>query len=351
MSSDWPHPDPQSPIAPAPAVEPYVGSALAALAHRQGLQSGYVPPEVPNDPLADLLASSGSVPESSIFLSQPSGAADTPSSGATPQLDAVLQQPHPASYPQYAYPQPPVYPPQPYGAQPAAYVAYPQPYPPVQQPMSSYPQPSHPQPSHPQPSYPDPRFVALSHQPPFVPAAAVGYPPQSYPQPGVPVGHYPPAANTTHPLQMQQQGYAPLVEPVTVQGYSAEPPNMPRAGAPKANARPWEISDDAPRYAPPGTDEVDIDPFGLNKLPENKLYQGPKEVPSEAVYGLLFGLCSLLLFPLAFVGFVRARRGRSMIESSPNRYSGRIVALTALSLNIACPIISLLVGAYLFKLI
>ena len=150
---------------------------------------------------------------------------------------------------------------------------------------------------------------------------------------------------------MQQQGYAPLVEPVTVQGYSAEPPNMPRAGAPKANARPWEISDDAPRYAPPGTDEVDIDPFGLNKLPENKLYQGPKEVPSEAVYGLLFGLCSLLLFPLAFVGFVRARRGRSMIESSPNRYSGRIVALTALSLNIACPIISLLVGAYLFKLI
>ena len=329
MSSDWPHPDPQSPIAPAPAVEPYVGSALAALAHRQGLQSGYVPPEVPNDPLADLLASSGSVPESSIFLAQPFGALVTPSHVAAPQSDALLQQPHPASYPQYAHPQPPAYPPQPYGAQPA-YAAPPQPYPPVQQPMSSYPQPGHPQAGH-----PDPRFVALSHQPPFVPVAAAGYPHQSYPQ----------------PLQMQQQGYAPLVEPATVQGYSAEPPSMPRATAPKANARPWEISDDAPRYAPPGTDEVDIDPFGLNKLPENKLYQGPKEVPSEAVYGLLFGLCSLVLFPLAFVGFVRARRGRSMIESSPNRYSGRIVALTALSLNIACPIISLLAGAYLFKLI
>ena len=148
-------------------------------------------------------------------------------------------------------------------------------------------------------------------------------------------------------LQTQQSDRFTVRAPFT-QGYSEEPPSrVPVIEEKKA----WQVSDDAPRYAPPGTSEADLDPFGLAALPEQQTYHGPKEIPSEAVYGLLFGLCSLLLFPLAFLGFARSRRASSMIEAAPTRFKGRIVVLAGFAFNVVCPLLSVAAGTYFFRLI
>ncbi len=239
---------------------------------------------------------------------------------------------------------------------------------------------------------------------PYAPAAGYGHmPPHGAAQPyGVPAPHYTDPAQS---LQMQQYGYAPhagyamqpgypthapqpaqpapypvapqqaqaavhfaapqqvvsaatqLTERFTVQppftpGYSVQPPRALLCSADDLGAKKaWQVSDDAPRYAPPGSSEADLDPFGLAALPEQATYHGPKELPSEAVYALLFGLCSLLLFPLAFLGFVRARRAGSMIDAAPSRFRGRLVVLLGLFLNLACPILSVAAGAYLLGLL
>jgi hypothetical protein len=236
-----------------------------------------------------------------------------------------------------------------------------------------------------------PAYGHLAPQPypphPYAPAAGHGHMPQhGVAQPyGVPTPHY---ADPAQSLQMQQYGYSPqasyamqpgypahapqpaqpapypvapqqaqltariAVQPPFTPGYSEQPPKaLLRSADDLGEKKSWQVSDDAPRYVPPGTSEADLDPFGLAALPEHVAYHGPKELPSEAVYGLLFGLCSLLLFPLALLGFARARRAGSMIDAAPSRFRGRFVVLLGFALNVACPIMSVAAGAYLFGLI
>jgi hypothetical protein len=186
-----------------------------------------------------------------------------------------------------------------------------------------------------------------------------GYPPAGYAmQPGYPT-HAPQPQHAPYQVAPQQVGPATgrltdriAPRPAFTPGYSEQPQRaLLRSADDLGEKKSWHISDDAPRYVPPGTSEADLDPFGLAALPEQEAYHGSKEVPSEAVYGLLFGLCSLLLFPLAFLGFVRSRRAGSMIDAAPSRFRGRSVVLLGFALNVACPTLSVATGAYLFGFI
>jgi hypothetical protein len=354
-----------------------VGPALAAFAHLNGLQSGYVPP-IPSE-------------------NTPAALAPPPYTApvqAQPAFQPYPSQQHPAhpqvAQPHVAPPTPHAYPPQPYGyaEQPPAAQHYP-----YGSPYSGQPQ---------VPSYPGqqvPGQPVHGHPPAHGQPAPQPYPPQSYaPAPGyghmphqgavqpygVPAPHY---ADTTQSLQMQQYGYPPQAgyamqpgypthapqphpapypvapqqaqltariapQPAFSPGYSEQPPKaLLRSADDLGEKKSWHVSDDAPRYVPPGTSEADLDPFGLAALPEQEVFHGPKELPSEAVYGLLFGLCSLFLFPLAFLGFARARRAGSMIDVAPSRFRGRLVVLLGFALNVACPILSVAAGAYLLGVI
>jgi hypothetical protein len=195
-----------------------------------------------------------------------------------------------------------------------------------------------------QPGYPVPEASYQVPQPPY------GSAPQPYPNQPPVARHYPDPIEPI-PLQVQQsEGFT--VRPPVGRGIHAQPsPALLRSAEDLTEKKPWHLSDDAPRYTPPGSAEADLDPFGLAALPEQSVYHGPKDIPNEAVYGLLFGLCSLMLFPLAFLGFARARRAGSMIDAAPTRFKGRFVVLLGFALNIACPIMSVAAGAYLFGLI
>ncbi len=371
-----------------PVAESSVGPALAAFAHLHGLQSGYVPPILPDD--------------------SPAG----PPHSSYPQHAGQAQpafQPHPSHQhpghpyvvqPYVAQPAPQEYPPQQYGyaEQSPASQQYPYGSPYSGQPHMTQHYPGQPVPGYSvnghAPAYGHPASQPYSPQP-HAPAAGYGSMPQhGAEQPyGVPVPHY---ADPAQSLQMQQVGYPPqagyamqsgypaqpapypvapqqaqaavhyaepsharsatarltdriALQPAFTPGYSEQPPRvLLRSADDLGEKKSWHVSDDAPRYLPPGTSEADLDPFGLAALPEQAAYHGPKEVPSEAVYGVLFGLCSLLLFPLAFLGFVRSRRAGSMIDASPSRFRGRSVVLLGFALNVACPTVSVAAGAYLF---
>jgi hypothetical protein len=97
--------------------------------------------------------------------------------------------------------------------------------------------------------------------------------------------------------------------------------------APKSS---WRVSDDAPRYQPPGTVEKDQDPFGLGALPQHVVYNGPKDLPNDTTLGFLLGLLSFVFFPFAFFGLRCTRRGRKMIAAAPNRYRGKMLSVVAL---------------------
>ncbi len=387
MSSEWPSPDIQ------PVAESSVGPALAAFAHLHGLQSGYVPPVLSDDTLT--------APSPPPYLA--------PAVQAQPEVQPHPSHQHPAhphsAQPHSAQPVPHAYPPQPYGyaeQPPPAAQHYPYGSPYSGQPYMAQPYPGQPIHGEP-PTYGQP--VPQPYPPQqYAPAAGYGHmPPPGATQPyGVPEPHY---ADPAQSLQMQQYGYSPhpgyamrpgypmhapqpaqpapypgapqqaqaavryadprqvvsaaarltdriAVQPPFTPGYSEQPPRaLLRSPDDLGEKKSWHVSDDAPRYVPPGTSEADLDPFGLAALPEQEAYHGTKELPSEAVYGLLFGLCSLLLFPLAFLGFVRARRAGSMIDAAPSRFRGRFVVLLGFALNVACPILSVSAGAYLFGLI
>ena len=338
-----------------------MGPALAAFAHLHGLQSGFVPP-IPSD--------------------------DNPTASPQPPHPEQSGQAQPAFQPQPSHHQPA----QPYVAQGAPHAYTPQPYGYAEQPPAAQHSPyGSPYSGQPHMGQPYPGQPIQSQPPAYGHLAPQSYPPQPYP-PAPGYGHVPPHgvaqpygqpvpsyADGVQLLHTQQHGYPPhagyatqpalypapaqqsptprLTETIAVQppfppGYSEQPPRaLLRSADDLGEKKAWHVSDDAPRYLPPGTSEADLDPFGLAALPEQAAYHGPKEVPSEAVYGLLFGLCSLLLFPLALLGFVRARRAGSMIDAAPSRFRGRFVVLLGFALNVACPIMSVAAGAYLFGLI
>lgn len=350
-----------------PQAESSVGPTLAAYAHLHGLQSGYVPPIMSDDSPA---------------------APPRPPYPAPTGVPQPAFQPHPPNQPiaqpYVAQSAPHAYPPQAYGyaEQPPAAQQYPYGSPYSGQPHMAQPYPG--QPIHGQhPAYGHPAPQAYPPQP-YAPPPGYGHiHPHGAAQPyGQPPPYYADSAQSLHTQQYaypphagyaMQPGYpahaaqppqhAPYsaatqpterftVQPPFTPGYSVQPPRALLRSADDLGAKKaWQVSDDAPRYAPPGTSEADVDPFGLAALPEQAAYHGPKELPSEAVYALLFGLCSLLLFPLAFLGFVRARRAGSMIDAAPSRFRGRLVVLLGLALNLACPILSVAAGAYLFGLI
>ncbi len=305
-----------------------------------------------------------------------------PYSGQAVQAQPALQpQPHqgPAqpyiAQPYVSQPAPHPYPPQPFGyaEQLPAAQHYPHGSPYGGQPHMAQPYPGQPIQGQP-PAYGHPAPPPYPPQP-YGPTPGYGHMPVQVA--GQPYGHpSPPHADGTQSLHMQQYGHpspagyamqpsypahaaqsAQTTERFTVQppfmpGYSEQPPRaLLRSADDLGEKRAWHVSDDAPRYLPPGTSETDLDPFGLARLPEQAAYHGPKELPSEAVYGLLFGLCSLLLFPLAFLGFVRARRAGSMIDAAPSHFRGRLVVLLGFALNVSCPILSVAAGAYLFGFI
>ena len=148
-------------------------------------------------------------------------------------------------------------------------------------------------------------------------------------------------------------GYQMDTRLAPAQGYSQEPASRSRLlereveqPAPPAYERRWDSGDDASRYEPPGSEEVDKDPFGLNRLPKQTAYQGPCETPRDAYVGAVIGLMALALFPLVLIGLPRARRAISMIESSPARYQGLAMAKLGLGLNFVAPITSLLLASY-----
>jgi hypothetical protein len=278
---------------------------------------------------------------------------------ASPQIaQPHIAQPYPGQPvlgqpPAYGHAAPQSYQPQPYAPQPQPYVpapGYGQVPPPVAAPQAPYyadgAQSLHPQ------QYGHPTHTGYAVQPGHL---APGYPTQPAAEPpAAPQAYITP---TIHRADAPQTVATQSTERFTVQspfasGYSEQPPRALLSSADDLGVKKsWQVSDDAPRYAPPGTAEADLDPFGLAALPEQAAYHGPKEVPSEAVYGLLFGLCSLLLFPLAFLGFARARRAGSMIDAAPSRFRGRLVVLLGFALNVSCPIMSVAAGAYLFGLI
>ena len=373
-----------------------MGPALAAFAHLHGLQSGYVPPILSDD------TSTGPAHPS---FPEPTGETQ-------PAFQPHPSQQHPG-YPQVAQPyvaQHHVAPPAPhaYSPQPHSYAEQSpaMQHDPYGSPYSGQPHMTQPYPGQQVPGQPvHGQAPAYGHPvpQPYAPPPGYGHMPQhGAAQPyGVPAPHY---ADPTQSLQMQQYGYpsqagyamqpgypthapqpqpapypvAPqqaqaavhyadpqqvvsatsrLTETISVQpsfapGCSEQPPRaLLRSADDLGEKKSWHVSDDAPRYVPPGTSEADLDPFGLAALREREAYHGSKEVPSEAVYGLLFGLCSLLLFPLAFLGFVRARRAGSMIDAAPSRFRGRFVVLLGFALNVACPTLSVAAGAYLFGFI
>jgi hypothetical protein len=349
-----------------------VGPTLAAFAHLHGLQSGYVPPILSDD-----------IPAGTPQPPYPAQTFQTP-----PAFQPRPSQQHPAQ-PHIAQPfvsqaSAQAYQPQPYGyaEQPPAAQQYPYGSPYSGQPHMPQPYPG--QQIHGQPIHGQPPAYAHPAPQPYAPAPGYGHlPPHGAAQPyGQPAPYHAAGAQSLH---MQQYGHQPAagyaiqpgypahaaqptqpapypaavqpterftVQPPFTPGYSEQPPRALLGSAEDRGGRkPWQLSDDAPRYLPPGTSEADLDPFGLSALPEHAAYHGPKELPSEAVYGLLFGLCSLLLFPLGFLGFVRARRAGSMIDAAPSHFRGRFVVLLGFALNMTCPILSVAAGAYLFGLI
>jgi hypothetical protein len=213
------------------------------------------------------------------------------------------------------------------------------------QPMQPHQQSYAPQHAYPmQPGYSVPAPAYQAQQSPY------GSGPQSYPDQPPLARHYPDPLEPSSFQMQQPEGFT--VRPPIGRGIHAQAsPALLRSADELSEKKPWHLSDDAPRYTPPGSAEADLDPFGLAALPEHAVYHGPKDIPNEAVYGLLFGVCSLMLFPLAFLGFARSRRAGSMIDAAPNRFKGRFVVLLGFALNIACPIMSVAGGAYLFGLI
>lgn len=320
------HPYQPQPIAQAHPGEP--GQPVAYSHQPQPVAPGYQP-QYSNQPAAPGYQTQ--------YPSQPA-----PQSVA-PQYPVQAQAPF--------HPQQPVG--QPYQAQPSCdphapqYVQAPaQPFQPVQgQPMHPQQQSYAPQHSYPvQPGYSVPAPAYQAQQSPY------GSGPQSYPDQPPVARHYPDPLEPSSFQMQQPEGFT--VRPPIGRGIHAQAsPALLRSADELTEKKPWHLSDDAPRYTPPGSAEADLDPFGLAALPEHVVYHGPKDIPNEAVYGLLFGLCSLMLFPLAFLGFARARRAGSMIDAAPSRFKGRFVVLLGFALNIACPIMSVSAGAYLFGLI
>jgi hypothetical protein len=372
-----------------------VGPALAAFAHLNGLQSGYVPPILPDDSPAGTPQPSypqHSGPAQPAFQPYPSQQFPGQPHIAQPYVTPPAPQAYPPQRHRYAEQLPAVQQ-YPYGSPDSGQPHMTQPYSGQQVPG----QPVHGQPpayGHParQPYQPQPYAPAPGHMPPHGTAQPYGAPTPHYAdpaqslqvqqygyqphpgyatQPGYPMHAPQPEQPTPYPVAPQQAQAAVhyvdpqravsaasrLTERIAVQppftpGYSEQSPKaLLRSADDLGEKRAWHVSDDAPRYLPPGTSEADLDPFGLAALPEQAAYHGPKEVPSEAVYGLLFGLCSLLLFPLALLGFARARRAGSMIDAAPSRFRGRLVVLLGFALNVVCPILSVAAGAYLFGFI
>ena len=353
--------------------------ALAAFAHLHGLQSGYVPPILPDDTPAG--CPQPSYPESTgqarpAFQPHPSqqhpGLLGHPNVAQPYVAQSYVAEPgheQPPAAQQYPYGAP-------YNGQPHMAQHHPGQQAPGQAVHGQPPAYGHPAPQqYPQPYAPTPGCGQTSPdggaQPygqtsPHRADAAQSLHPQQYEyppqdgyatQPGYPAHAVQSAQPALYAAPAQQSATPRLTETISVQppftpGYSEHPPRaLLRSADDLGEKKPWHVSDDAPRYLPPGTSEPDLDPFGLAALPEQAAYHGPKEVPSEAVYGLLFGLCSLLLFPLALLGFVRARRAGSMIDAAPSRFRGRFVVLLGFALNVACPVLSVAAGAYLFGLI
>jgi hypothetical protein len=103
----------------------------------------------------------------------------------------------------------------------------------------------------------------------------------------------------------------------------------------------WDTRDEAPRYAPPGTEEIETDPFGLLALPDQHHYRGPRQVPDDATAGLLFGVLSFAVCLAGFVGYRRSRRAQMLISSAPNRFRGGWLASLGIALNLIGPVASL----------
>jgi hypothetical protein len=356
-----------------------VGPALAAFAHLHGLQSGYVPPILSNDLPTALPQPTYPAHVQTRPPFQPHPPQQHP--GHPQVAQPYVAQPAPQAYPQQPYgfaEQPPAAQHSPYGSPYSRQSHMTQPYPgqqvagqPVHGQAPTYGQPT-PQAYPPQPYAPTPGY---GHTPPHGAVQPYGQPVPQYAdptqslhtqqyghqphagyaiQPGYPANAPQPAPSTPYPVAPQQAQLTARIapQPSLTPGYSEQPPRvLLRSADDLGEKKSWHVSDDAPRYVPPGTSEADLDPFGLAALPEQEAYHGSKEVPSEAVYGLLFGLCSLLLFPLAFLGFARARRAGSMIDAAPSRFRGRSVVLLGFALNVACPILSVAAGAYLFGFI
>jgi hypothetical protein len=136
------------------------------------------------------------------------------------------------------------------------------------------------------------------------------------------------------------------------QGYYEQPTSTLVAPPETTAAQAWGTLDDAPRYSPPGSDEVEGDPFGTREIPEGqRVYRGPRIVPTDAYAGVAFGIFALVLFPLALFGFTRCRRARSLIGGAPNRYKGDAVAIAGLAINSLSPVVSLGLAAAMFGFI
>jgi hypothetical protein len=374
-----------------------VADRLARLAQQNGIQTGYVPPPpsgMPVFPVQPTVAPSGwdspalaaptayqpPVPSAPQFaapmLPAPHYGGQDPHHPATAYASAPPPYYPPVSYapptaaPTYAHPVDPYGTPEPYAAPAvtAANVAVPAPY-------ASAPQyASDPYGTAPTPPYAaDPYAVA----PQYAPApAAVSYAP--YPQavpvpptyvPSVAAAPISPLSSGTslasHAVDTNAVATHFGVPTVTAQIVHQHP--MPGADVPEPLAQPhgysdratgralinddtpkpsWRISDDAPRYQPPGTVETDQDPFGLGALPQHVVYNGPRDLPNDTTLGFLLGLLSFVFFPFAFFGLRCTRRGRKMIAAAPNRYRGKMLSVFALVLCIVGPICSLAVGAH-----
>jgi hypothetical protein len=141
-------------------------------------------------------------------------------------------------------------------------------------------------------------------------------------------------------------------DPQAPQGYSDAPPSR----GPAATTAPqglmagprWDTRDEAPRYSPPGSEEIETDPFGLLSLPDQHHYRGPRLVPDDATFGLLLGVLSFAICLVGFVGYRRARRAEMLISSAPTRYRGRWLASLGMILNVIGPVVSL-AAIYLWR--
>jgi hypothetical protein len=141
-------------------------------------------------------------------------------------------------------------------------------------------------------------------------------------------------------------------EPTSPQGYSDAPsrrtPAAPAAPQGLVAGPRWDTRDDAPRYAPPGSEEIETDPFGLLALPDQHHYRGPREVPDDATAGVLLGVLSFFICLVGFVGYRRARRAQMLISSAPKRFRGGWLASLGIALNLIGPVASI-IAFYLWR--